>query len=142
VTTWLFIWHPKYLDWDNAGETSVDVLINRIAAGEPAVMEWSSGAARRVMKGDRIFIMRLGYEPKGIVAGGCAQSDVYMAPCPGKSEFGGFVEIRFDKVVRTENLLPLGVLRMISPFVNWTPVRSGMRLPPDVAAALEDAWNK
>ena len=82
MNTWLLTWNPKYYDWESPEDEteSVENLKAKLAAGAEAAMSWSCGPNKRIKTGDRLFIIRLGIEPKGMVASGFAVSDVYEMP--------------------------------------------------------------
>ena len=149
MESWLLTWNPNYYDW-NAPEDeteAISVLQGHLVHDEPACMTWSCGPNKRIQKGDRLFIMRLGVEPKGLVASGYATSNVYEMPHwdPVKAaagEWKRYVDICFDKVInsKTEKILPLQMLRVISSSTRWTPICSGMHIQNSVAQALEEVW--
>lgn len=149
MPTWLLTWNPKYYDWENPEdeEEAVPVLQKKISETGTASMTWSCGPNKRIKTGDRVFIIRLGVEPKGIVASGYAASDVYEMPHwdPVKAaagEWKRYIDVRFDKVLSSERdkILPLQLLRVISPVTHWTPICSGMHIPEEVAQKLIKVW--
>ena len=149
METWLLTWNPKYFDWENPDDETeaVSVLRETLEKDGTASMTWSCGPNKRIKIGDRIFIIRLGVEPKGMVASGYAVSNVYEMPHwdPIKAaagEWKRYIDVRFDKVLSSERdkILPLQMLRIVSPLTHWTPICSGMHIPDDVVAKLNDIW--
>lgn len=150
METWLLTWNPKYYDWSSPGDDDeqIDRLIQRINAGEHPQMEWSCGVNKKIQEGDRLYIMRLGVEPKGIVASGTALSATYAMPHwdPVKAasgEWRQYIKMEFDKIrnADAEKILPLGLLRVMSPETHWTPICSGMHIINEVAEKLEAVWS-
>jgi hypothetical protein len=47
--------------------------------GDIESLRWSVGS-RSIARGDRLFLIRLGVEPKGIIAAGWALGEPYQAP--------------------------------------------------------------
>src|ERR1043165_5256318 len=95
MPTYLLVWNPKKWHWwDDLGDSFRK-------AGKYYVGDWSSGNSKSIRKGDRVFLIRLGKEPRGIVASGFATS----APEEGKHWDQGlrvsrrkarYVDIRLD----------------------------------------------
>ena len=149
MEAWLLTWNPKYYDWEDPEDEgeSISLLQKKLSANDVASMTWSCGSSKRIKSGDRVFIMRLGIEPKGIVASGYACSEVYELPHwdPIKAaagEWKRYIDIRFDKIrnPETEEILPLQLLRMISPVTHWTPISSGMHLQEEIVKAVDGVW--
>jgi 5-methylcytosine-specific restriction protein A len=59
----LLTWNPKRAPWESLVQDA-----RRSAAGGVIEMKWSSGNTKRILPNDRIFIMRLGVEPCGLIA--------------------------------------------------------------------------
>jgi len=49
----------------------------RVAAGTDKFQRWSTGNRRNIPIGSRVYLVRLGREPKGIIASGWTASEVY-----------------------------------------------------------------
>ena len=138
MTTYLLTWNPKRWPWDDFEE---DFKYAR----EDGFLEsrWSCGVTRRIKADDRVFLMKLGEEPKGIIGVGIATSEPFKAKhfsIPGKTAW--YITARFDVLLRPEseilNLKKLnsGNLRE----VHWTPQASGMSIPADATDELEEVW--
>jgi 5-methylcytosine-specific restriction protein A len=71
MNTYLFTWNPKQWTWEDLA-----LRANDSASGKIVAERWSCHAnAKRIKKGDRAFLIRLGEEPKGIIASGWTTSD-------------------------------------------------------------------
>ena len=147
--TWLLTWNPKYYDWDNPEdeEESIATLQQTLSEGRRPQMTWSCGPNKRIQKGDRLFIIRLGIEPKGMVASGYSLSNVYQMPHwdPDKAaagEWKRYIDLEFDKVLDANSgqILPLRILQFISTRIRWTPMSSGVEIPEEIVQDLESAW--
>jgi hypothetical protein len=65
-STYLLTWNPsKQLPWEELGEE-----IEEVESGFHRGGRWRCGLTKRIVEGDRVFLMRLGDEPRGIVASG------------------------------------------------------------------------
>ncbi len=144
MPTYLLVWNPKRWHWwDELGDSFDKV-------GEYYVGNWSSGNNKSIRKGDRIFLIRLGKEPRGIVASGHALS----SPEEGEHWDEGlgrtrkkarYVSIRLDTLLnpaREQILYRTQLNSGVLSKMNWDSRASGVRIPDDVAAALEVAWSR
>lgn len=140
--TFLLTWHPGRWPWRDL----VGALDDLATAG--VVHErWSVGNRRDLPPGSRLFLMRLGEDPKGLVGSGWSTSEPNQDPHwdgerAGAGDLTWFVGLDFD-VLQEAPLVSLDVLTQ-PPFdgVSWTPQASGVEIPPPVAAAVESAWAK
>ena len=68
MKTYLLTWNPNKWDWDNLE----DEISNHKEKGY-SDSRWSC-RNKSIKKGDRVFLIRLGEEPKGIIASGFSES--------------------------------------------------------------------
>ena len=62
---YLLTWNPKRWTW-----TDQEDNIQTVQSEGSLVLPWSCGTTRKIRSGDRVFLMRLGVEPKGIIGSG------------------------------------------------------------------------
>lgn len=167
-TTYLLTWNPsKHYRWED-----LEADIEDIKSGFYKGSSWSCGVTRRIIEGDRVFLMRLGDEPRGIVASGRVEwydlfhegmqpvrpgSDVYEAPYwedqSEQTERSGktalYVNVRWDTLLNPERrILPLSELEELNEGLpegkkqKWTPQNSGITIRDDVASRLEALWEE
>lgn len=108
-------------------------------------MQWSSGVTKKIKPNDRIFLMKLGVEPRGIVASGWATSEVRQnVHYKDKSRKALYVQVRFDTVLDSSAVFPIELLLHGKSYkgVHWTPQASGMTIPEVIALQLEKDWSK
>jgi len=140
--TYLLTWNPNRWTWDTLARDA-----RRSAEGDIIKERWSSGNTKRIAPGDRLFLMRLGVEPRGIVASGWAIS----VPRPGphwdadraeKGDTALYVDAEFERVLDPEVATPLAIkeLERVFPDFPWSPQASGIEIPAEVAVGLEGAW--
>lgn len=144
MASYLLKWDPTKWDWRNIKE-----LAEAVKGGVPVTKPWVCGLARRIAAGDRIFIIRAGREPRGIVGSGHVTRGSYEAnnleaQDTGQAKKGVmFVDVRFDALAEPvrEALLPRTKLNdsALKSF-NWDIRESGTQIPDAVAAELEKAW--
>lgn len=141
-STYLLTWNPNRWTWDTLGRDA-----RRSAEGDVVKERWSSGNTKRIVPGDRLFLMRLGVEPRGIVASGWAISETKPGPhwAPERAALGDtalYVDAEFERVLDpdVDQPLPHDDLEQRLPDFHWSPQASGIEIPSDIAVALEEAW--
>ena len=65
MTTYLLTWNPSKWPWPE-----LDDCIREIRATGHYRERWSCGRNRKIVEGDRVFLLRQGLEPRGIVGSG------------------------------------------------------------------------
>ena len=101
MATYLLIWNPNRWTWE---EEDVQENIAQLEElGQIEDFSWSLGTNyRQVEAGDRLFLMRLGSEPRGIFLCGFAKGDPYKATNwdPSKSNRAWYVDIDVEVLLR------------------------------------------
>lgn len=139
MNTFLLTWNPTRWPWDMA--TSV----MKLKAHGFFDDRWSCGRTKRINAGDRLFLLRQGLEPRGIMASGYAKSAPHADAHWDKSRDGEtlYVEVRFDALLAPEEdgVLPLSRLQNGAPAaVNWRTRSSGISIEPLAASQLYQLW--
>jgi 5-methylcytosine-specific restriction protein A len=101
-----------------------------------------------IQPGDRVFLMRLGVEPKGIIASGWVTKKSYPDEHweYEKAESGKrslFVDCEWERLLDPNIDPPLTILNLQSgglKNVRWTPQASGMEIPTGECEGLEKLW--
>jgi 5-methylcytosine-specific restriction protein A len=143
MDTYLLAWSSKRWEWEDLAEMS-----DMVKVGKPISTRWSCGKSKRLKKGDRVFLIRLGEEPKGIFASGTVIQGSYEdlhwedhKAAAGETSF--FVQVQFDTLLNPDiNLiLPREILKN-PPFseMHWDTQMSGVHIPDNVAEELERVW--
>jgi 5-methylcytosine-specific restriction protein A len=141
VSTFLFTWNPQKWNWIDLQE-SIDHLEN---VGYIA-RRWSCGNSKNIKKGDRVFLVRLGEEPRGIIGSGYAKSSYYVSPhwdgTEGKT--ANYIDIEFDILINPEKNKPFSKddLDKVDPnkTQQWFPQQSGISIKPEILSSLESNW--
>jgi 5-methylcytosine-specific restriction enzyme A len=106
---------------------------------------WSIGNRTDLPVGSRLFLMRLGEHPKGLIASGWSASPPIRRPHwdaerAAAGDMLPMVRAEFDVL----GGLPLVSLDELSQplFADfaWTPQSSGVEIPENIARALESLW--
>jgi 5-methylcytosine-specific restriction protein A len=141
--TYLLTWNPVKWEWVDLRE-----CIREISRKGSYQSDWNCGNNKRIVKGDRVFLLRQGLEPRGVCGSGYADSDVYEDVHWRESQAKAgrvtrYVRVRWDALLdaEKESILPREWLN-VPPLseVNWNTQISGVRIPDDVAAELEERW--
>ena len=138
MPTYLLTWNPKRWEWDDFDEEYE-------SAREYGYLDsrWSCGVTKRIKEGDRVFLLRQGLEPKGILAAGYATSAPFEeAHFSDSGKTALYIEARFDTLLRPETeILPRKALDIGNlKDVNWRTQASGMSIPSPAAEELEALW--
>jgi len=146
MRTWLFTWNPTRWAWDDKYDGYKE-MIHQIDQVGRSFATWSCGVNTSIKTGDRIFLIRLGAEPRGIVASGHAATDVFVGPHwdDSRARLGDTskrVFIEFDKIVdpSSPDIIPIDLLKEKFPQVCWSSQSSGISIPESVVTDLENIW--
>lgn len=140
MQTFLLTWNPKKWTW-----STLDADYDRARQQGFLDNRWSCGRSKRIRSGDRIFLLRQGQEPRGIVASGFITSDEPFSADhfteAGRSAL--YVDARFDVLLHPDHepilsrtSLDAGALAN----VHWDTQVGGITIAPDAAAELEELW--
>ncbi|WP_284352198.1 HNH endonuclease [Roseisolibacter agri] len=143
---YLLTWNP------GGGRGSVDASYEKLAAfarDERPWVSWSCGNSQGIPAGSRIFLLRQGRVPRGVVASGWvtrgSHEDLHwQTERRARGESAWYVGVGFDALLLDPAVEPpLDVASATEgPLtgVPWATPRSGIAIRPTTAAALEIAW--
>lgn len=121
------------LTWNPAIYT-LDQFRNQLAKVRNGELDdrWSAGSRRELPPGSRLYLMRLGLEPKGIVGFGLStgpieQDEHYIPERAEEGKEANYAPLRWVHL-QEEPLVPLHVLEDRWPRTKWTPMGSGIEL--------------
>ncbi|MEY2875581.1 MAG: hypothetical protein RLZZ373_2952 [Pseudomonadota bacterium] len=143
MPAYLLTWNPKNWHWNDLPD-----IARQLADGLPIEQRWSCGNSRSIEVGSRVFLLRQGAEPKGIVASGWVTKAPFAAlhwdtvrAARGDQAF--FIMFAADALLNPAESQPLDV-RAHAPGplaeVQVDAPASGNSIPDLVAIALSDAW--
>src|SRR5260370_38537008 len=108
MASYLLAWNPKRWPWQDLTE-----MCGAVKAGKRSSIRWSSGTSKRLRRGERAFLIRLGQESKGIFASGMISRGSFEDAHWDKEraalgETGYFVEVELDTLLdtKTDKILP------------------------------------
>jgi 5-methylcytosine-specific restriction protein A len=143
MATYLLTWNPQKWPWRDLQED-----IDELTRKGSVTFRWSCGNSKRIVKGDRVFLLRQGEEPRGIIASGWAESESFeethwREEKARKGRTTRYVKVRWEVLLNpeTESIFPREWLNT-PPLsdVNWNTQISGITIWPEVAEALEKRW--
>lgn len=142
MATYLLTWNQARWEWKD-----LDRYIEEIKKHGYADDTWSCGITKKICPDDRVFLIKLGAEPRGIIASGWAVSEVYedqhwdrRARAKGKTAL--YIDVHFDMILDPQKeIFPRAWLdKGIYAKMHWEPQASGVTIPDDVAEQLERDW--
>jgi len=112
------LWHMPDGEW-------LDDL-EAVRAGASVPGGWSTGSRKDMDVGDRVYLLRQGPEPRGIIASGWTTSE----PSPDEhwDDQGGeatYVDVEWDAMVPMDEPLPTSLLLTDVTQVPWNSLRAG-----------------
>lgn len=139
MNTYLLIWNPKRWHWD------IEPDIAALKAQGFFDGRWSCGRTKRIESGDRVYLLRQGMEPRGIMASGQAKSSPYPKAHwdESRDDDALYIDVRFDALLdpEQEGILLLVQLQNGSlASVNWRTQTSGISIAPSAASELDKLW--
>lgn len=143
MSTYLLTWNPGNWPWANLSET-----IARLRAGEGFEDRWSSGNTKTIPIGSRVFLLRQGVEPRGIMASGWTTAEPHEGPHwdlgrRRRGDLANFVNFSYEALLDPDRE-PLLHPRDFPPGpvqdVYWSPPASGTSVSASAAAQLERLW--
>lgn len=146
MKTWLLTWNVDRWFWDDTLNGYKELICDIEQEGH-TFCKWTCGNNKSIKKGDRIFLIKLGALPRGIVASGFAATDVFEGTHwdtekrkEGKKARRIFVD--FDKIkdYEIDNILEYEQLTTISKCFQWSTQSSGIQIPENIAKQIEKYW--
>jgi hypothetical protein len=131
----LITWNPQQKRWHDMPVASPLTLSGEL------YKDWWGVRSRSVTVASRLFLLRQGVEPKGVVGSGWATSAVRprTPPEPGRVKF--IVDAVFDMMLDPDKYPPLDWHTFTTPplsEVHWKTQSSGISVPDE----LEAEWRK
>jgi 5-methylcytosine-specific restriction protein A len=138
MASYLYTWNPRKWVWDD-----FKLAVKEHNNGQTYESNWSCGVTKKILVGDKFFLMRLGVEPKGIIACGYVTSEPNDLPHwdedkAVKGEKTLKTELKF-KVISEDPIVSFGELKVKFPEFNWTPQASGITIPEHIS---DNLWNE
>jgi 5-methylcytosine-specific restriction protein A len=136
MSAYLLKWNPRLWPWN-----SISTDAAKTEKGQFVRASWTCGRTKKIRKGDRVFIIRLGDKPKGLIASGWATSNWYPGKFRGRSVVR--VDCKLDRILdwEVDALLPLSRLKQGKlNKVAWTNQGAGVEIYGDILDEIEQLW--
>jgi hypothetical protein len=132
--------NPK--KWDMDPDLLTDWVV-ATAAGHPVEGRWSTGGTtKKIVPGDRAFLLRQGVSGRGIFASGTFTSSVFQAEhWDGSGAIANYADVNWDTVIDPDDPLPIEVLLEELTEAQWEPQASGTQVNHAVVPELERLWS-
>ncbi len=139
MRTFLLVWNPAKWDW-----VKLDQEIDLIELTGRSTEKWSVVSHKKIQYGDRVFLIRLGVEPKGIMGAGYVTTVPFLDKhWSGEDKLTHKVMIDFEALInpKSEPLLSLDLLKQGNlAKVNWSSQASGIEIRQEFVDELEALW--
>jgi len=139
TNAYLFAWNAIKWPWPDIKESITEIQQSGITA-----QPWTFASHRTVKPGDRAFLVKLGSEPKGLMASGYVSSFAFQDTSHSGRPVMRVI-INFDILLNPEKniLLPIADLKQgIMAKQLWSPQASGIAIKHDVLPELEEVWRE
>ena len=139
MKTYLLVWNPKRWSWDH-----IEKNIEEVNKFGWCSENWSCGNNKSIEPGDRVFLIKVGTEPKGIVGAGTVMTSPYEGKhWSGENKETLYIDIEFEALLNPEKepILTLDILQVGKiAKQHWTPQSSGISIQPELVEELEAVW--
>ena len=142
MSTYLIKWNPNKWNWKMLVHDVEQVCCKGFIDDR-----WSCGNTKRISRGDRVFLMKTGVAPRGIMASGIVTEGSHMATHwdPSRpNDTALCIGVRFDALLDPERDGILAVEQLQTKYLavyRWHLQSGGITIPPPAAAELEVAWS-
>ncbi|HEX7407975.1 MAG TPA: HNH endonuclease [Candidatus Binatia bacterium] len=142
MSTYLIKWNPKKSPWADLAQNVEDVRRKGFFDSR-----WSCGNTKRIRQGDRVFLLRTGVAPRGIVATGIVNEETFEDTHwdqESSQDTALFIGVRFDTLLHPERDGILTIDQLQTEHLvgfPWHTQGSGITIPPLAAEELETAWS-
>jgi 5-methylcytosine-specific restriction protein A len=122
----LFAWNSNPDMFDN-----YEVYLRKLSKKGTCTVRWRCNS-KTIRSGDRIFLIKIGKHPKGIIGSGKAITDPY----------DNGIDLELDMLLGPDDAsLSIAVLQKGNlSKQNWTPQMNGISIKPEVVGELEEKW--
>jgi 5-methylcytosine-specific restriction protein A len=141
MPTILVTWKPEHFPWGGLQDE-----LAKIRRKGSSSNFWSVGNRREIEVGTRVFMIRQGSEPRGLVGSGWTTSmvekkDHWDQNKAARGEKARYIGIHFDVLQDTPVVSIKELLKPPFETMHWRTQMSGISIPEDIAAPLEELWN-
>jgi hypothetical protein len=141
-STYLFLWNPEKFD-----QATIEKTAKNIETSGPSIMNWGTGARRQLSSGERVFLLRQGVEPRGLVGSGRIEGEVKNIPHwdeekRKQGKMSWIVPVRWDRLSTSPLIKREELIRETGEEKVWNAQAGGVKLTTELAAILEQLWEQ
>jgi 5-methylcytosine-specific restriction protein B len=137
MSEYLLTWNPKHFitggDGDESGKLDYEV-------GDE--VRWSCHSKKPKI-GDVVYLIRLGTEPRGIIARGKVTKESYLdSGWKNPEKQTAYIQFELEDIRHSceEGLLPMLLLNSAMPDQQWSPQTSGVLVKNESKEVLAELW--
>lgn len=137
MSDYLLTWNPE--QFSTGGDGSQTGLLDYRAGDE---IRWSC-RSKQPQFGDTVYLIRLGKEPRGIIAKGViTQAPFSDQDWKDANQERSYIKFQLQELRQScqAGLLPMLLLKAALPGQTWSSQTSGIAIKVDVSAALAELW--
>ncbi len=140
--TYLFTWDPA-----RYSAAEIEEKVEEISKSGSAIMDWSTGSRRHLSPGERVFLLRQGAEPRGLVGSGRVEGETKKDPHWGEEERKQgeetwVVPVRWDTLSTKPLVSRAELIQETGKEKIWNTRVGGVKLEPLLAIALGRLWSR
>lgn len=141
IPAYLLTWNPNKFPWKNLEET-----IQRIEDQGYADGQWSTGNRKDIIIGARVYLLRQGDEPRGLVGTGLITSEVFEDADWDQEKMNNISKKLYAKItwqaLSREPIVYQNELPDKPDKINfWTPQGGGQEIDADFAKIIATVWD-
>lgn len=137
MSVYLLTWNPK--NFSNGGEGSE---LGTLDYQSGDVVRWSCHSQQPKL-GDTVYLIRVGVEPRGIIAKGIVSQESYLDEhWSDATKQKRYIDFKLEELRSSceQGLLPMMLLQGAMPEQKWSPQTSGIEVKQEYKDALATLW--
>ncbi|WP_305421173.1 McrB family protein [Photobacterium leiognathi] len=137
MSVYLLTWNPKHFSTGGDGSESGSLNYH-----EGEIVRWSCHSQQPKL-GDTVYLIRVGVEPRGIVAKGIVSQESYLTDhWSDASKQKRYIDFKLESQRSSceRGLLPMMLLQGAMPDQKWSPQTSGIEIRNDYRETLSGLW--
>lgn len=137
MSEYLLTWNPKHFNAGGDGSASgqLDYKVGQ-------EVQWSCHS-KKPQVGDTVYLIRLGTEPRGIIAKGRVTKENYVdSDWKDSEKQKAYIQFQVEDIRHScqEGLLPMLLLKSAMPEQQWSPQVSGIQVKSENEKLLAELW--
>ncbi len=139
MNTFLLLWNPTQYPWNELEDN-----VRQVKETGRLELKWSCGRTNKIQTGDRVFLLRLCVEPRGIMGSGIVVEEPSLGEhFTDSTKEVLYVKFKVDVLLNPNNQAILTLEQLNQGTLadqHWTPQGSGISVKPELVEELETVW--